>query len=128
MDSPNRLLDAAGEIQTFCEQNRWPFCFIGGIAVLHWGEARVRARPGGPRAAGQAQILNHEFSVFGQKAVGTPKVSVASATFDTQRKTARHRSNLCEPSLPLSGIAAHPTQQPTRQRTCGLVVIDHDQA
>ena len=41
MESANRLLDAAGEIQAFCEQNRWPFCFIGGIAVLHWGEARV---------------------------------------------------------------------------------------
>ena len=41
MDSANRLLDAAVEIQAFCEQNRWPFCFIGGIAVLHWDEARV---------------------------------------------------------------------------------------
>ena len=41
VESPNRLLDAAGEIQAFCEQNHWPFCFIGGIAVLHWGEARV---------------------------------------------------------------------------------------
>ena len=41
VESANRLLDAAGEIQAFCEQNRWPFCFIGGIAVLHWGEARV---------------------------------------------------------------------------------------
>ena len=41
MESTNRLLDAAGEIQAFCEQERWPFCFIGGIAALHWGEARV---------------------------------------------------------------------------------------
>ena len=41
MEPANRLLDAAGEIQAFCEQNHWPFCFIGGIAVLHWGEARV---------------------------------------------------------------------------------------
>ena len=38
---PSRLIDAAIEIQEFCEQRRWPFCFIGGIAVLHWGEARL---------------------------------------------------------------------------------------
>lgn len=35
------LLDAAVEIQDFCEQRRWPFCFIGGIAVQQWGESRV---------------------------------------------------------------------------------------
>lgn len=29
------------EIHEFCEQQGWPFCFIGGIAVQHWGEARV---------------------------------------------------------------------------------------
>ena len=38
---PSRLIDAALEIQGFCEHRRWPFCFIGGIAVLHWGEARL---------------------------------------------------------------------------------------
>lgn len=38
---PSRLLDAALEIQEFCEHRHWPFCFIGGIAVLHWGEARL---------------------------------------------------------------------------------------
>jgi hypothetical protein len=38
---PSRLIDAALEIQEFCEHRRWPFCFIGGIAVLHWGEARL---------------------------------------------------------------------------------------
>lgn len=41
MDGPNRLLDAALEIQRFCETRHWQFCFIGGIAVQHWGEARV---------------------------------------------------------------------------------------
>lgn len=41
MDGPNRLLEAAREIQEFCESRRWRFCFIGGIAVQHWGEARV---------------------------------------------------------------------------------------
>lgn len=38
---PSRLIDAALETQGFCERLRWPFCFIGGIAVLHWGEARL---------------------------------------------------------------------------------------
>lgn len=37
----NLLLDAAREIQAFCEAKRWSFCFIGGVAVQHWGEARV---------------------------------------------------------------------------------------
>ena len=41
MATTNRLLDAAQEIQDFCTRQRWPFCFIGGIAVLHWGEPRL---------------------------------------------------------------------------------------
>ncbi len=41
MDAPNRLLDAAQEIQQFCRSRHWRFCFIGGIAVQRWGEARL---------------------------------------------------------------------------------------
>lgn len=41
MDSANRLLAAAEEVQNFCRANGWRFCFIGGIAVQHWGEARL---------------------------------------------------------------------------------------
>lgn len=41
MGAGNRLLDAALELQAFCLQRRWTFCFIGGIAVQHWGEARL---------------------------------------------------------------------------------------
>ena len=41
MDGTNRLLDAAREIQGFCQSRHWRFCFIGGIAVQHWGEARL---------------------------------------------------------------------------------------
>ena len=41
MDSPNRLLQAAEEIQQFCRSRDWRFCFIGGIAVQRWGEARL---------------------------------------------------------------------------------------
>lgn len=36
-----RVLAAAGEVQGFCRQRRWPFCFIGGIAVQRWGEPRL---------------------------------------------------------------------------------------
>ncbi len=35
------LLKAAIEIQSFLEEKNRPFCFIGGIAVIHWGEIRV---------------------------------------------------------------------------------------
>jgi hypothetical protein len=35
------LLDAAREIQAFCDQHGWHSCFIGGIAVQRWSQARV---------------------------------------------------------------------------------------
>ena len=35
------VLVAAEEIQTFCQKHRWPFCFIGGVAVQRWGEPRL---------------------------------------------------------------------------------------
>jgi len=28
-----RVLEAAGEVQRFCQQRDWHFCFIGGLAV-----------------------------------------------------------------------------------------------
>jgi hypothetical protein len=36
----NKVLTAALELQSFCEERSWRFCFIGGIAVLRWGEPR----------------------------------------------------------------------------------------
>ena len=41
MSEPNRLLAAAAELQAFCTRAGWQFCFIGGIAAQHWGEARL---------------------------------------------------------------------------------------
>jgi hypothetical protein len=35
------LLDTAREVQDFCDQHGWGSCFIGGIAVQRWGQARV---------------------------------------------------------------------------------------
>lgn len=35
------LLHAAAEVQSFCRENGWNFCFIGGIALQRWGEPRV---------------------------------------------------------------------------------------
>lgn len=37
----NPLFAAAAEIQEVCEERRWGFCFIGGLAVLRWGEPRL---------------------------------------------------------------------------------------
>lgn len=34
------LFRAAAELQVVCEAERWQFCFIGGLAVLRWGEPR----------------------------------------------------------------------------------------
>ncbi len=35
------LLDLAAQLQFFAEAEGWKFCFIGGVAVQHWGEPRL---------------------------------------------------------------------------------------
>jgi len=35
------LLDAARELQDFCDAHHWGSCFIGGIAVQRWSQPRV---------------------------------------------------------------------------------------
>jgi hypothetical protein len=37
------IVDAASELQAFCTERGWRFCFIGGIAVQRWGEPRFTA-------------------------------------------------------------------------------------
>jgi hypothetical protein len=37
----NRIFSAADNLQKFCEEQRWRFCFLGGIAVQRWAEPRV---------------------------------------------------------------------------------------
>jgi len=36
----NALLKAARDLQAFFESRHWGFCYIGGLAVLRWGEPR----------------------------------------------------------------------------------------
>ena len=36
----NELCRVALDVQSECEKHRWRFCFIGGLAVQHWGEPR----------------------------------------------------------------------------------------
>ena len=36
----NEVIRAAAELQEFCLARAWRFCFIGGLAVLRWGEPR----------------------------------------------------------------------------------------
>jgi hypothetical protein len=36
----NELFRAAADLQAVCEALQWRFCFIGGLAVLRWGEPR----------------------------------------------------------------------------------------
>lgn len=36
----NALFGAAAELQVLCQREGWRFCFIGGLAVLRWGEPR----------------------------------------------------------------------------------------
>jgi Nucleotidyl transferase AbiEii toxin, Type IV TA system len=37
----NPLFTAALEVQDLCRRQGWGFCFIGGLAVLRWGEPRL---------------------------------------------------------------------------------------
>jgi hypothetical protein len=37
----NGLFEAAQEAQQFMQTRLWSFCFIGGIAVIRWGEVRM---------------------------------------------------------------------------------------
>lgn len=37
----NTLFQAGREIQGFLQQQGWAFCFIGGLAVIRWGEVRM---------------------------------------------------------------------------------------
>jgi hypothetical protein len=34
------LIQAAADLQSVCDAHRWRYCFIGGLAVLRWGEPR----------------------------------------------------------------------------------------
>lgn len=36
----NDVLNAAAEVQRFCHEKGWRFCFIGGIAVQRWADPR----------------------------------------------------------------------------------------
>ncbi len=36
----NEVIRTAAELQALCVAKRWRFCFIGGLAVLRWGEPR----------------------------------------------------------------------------------------
>lgn len=35
------LVRAAAQVQKFLDQQRWRYCFIGGIAVQKWGQVRL---------------------------------------------------------------------------------------
>ncbi len=37
----NPLFEAGFEFQDFMKEKNWPFCFIGGLAVIRWGEMRM---------------------------------------------------------------------------------------
>lgn len=36
----NEVIRAAADLRDVCETRRWRYCFIGGLAVLRWGEPR----------------------------------------------------------------------------------------
>ncbi|MGF1679157.1 MAG: hypothetical protein ACFCUX_08190 [Candidatus Methylacidiphilales bacterium] len=41
MEIESRILEAAFDLQTFCEGRGWRCCLIGGLAVQRWGQVRA---------------------------------------------------------------------------------------
>lgn len=41
MEVEIRVLQAASDLQNFCEQHAWKYCLIGGLAVQRWGQVRA---------------------------------------------------------------------------------------
>jgi hypothetical protein len=41
LDNINPMFQAGLEFQSFFQEKNWPFCYIGGLAVLRWGEIRM---------------------------------------------------------------------------------------
>ena len=41
VDKINPLFEAGLELQNTFQKLKWPFCFIGGLAVIRWGEIRL---------------------------------------------------------------------------------------
>jgi hypothetical protein len=37
----NLLCESGLEMQNFMQSQEWEFCFIGGLAVIRWGEIRL---------------------------------------------------------------------------------------
>ncbi|MEP6946585.1 MAG: hypothetical protein ABJA02_11765 [Acidobacteriota bacterium] len=35
------IFEAAKQVQDFLEENRWQYCFIGGVALQIWGIPRA---------------------------------------------------------------------------------------
>ena len=56
----NDLIDTAAELQRFFEQQKWDFCFIGGLAVIHWGEPRLTRDIEVTLLAGFSEDANYE--------------------------------------------------------------------
>lgn len=40
-ETMNVLFQAGSEVQRIMQSKKWPFCFIGGLAVIRWGEIRI---------------------------------------------------------------------------------------
>ena len=80
------LFREARAIQEFIQGRGWPFCFIGGVAVQHWGEPRV--------------TRDLDLTVFTGFGGETPVVDGLLAHFPGRRPDARvfalrHRVVLC---------------------------------
>ncbi len=58
-DAPtvNAVIRAAAELQSVCDAQAWRYCFIGGLAVLRWGEPRETVDVDLPVVRGRASTF-----------------------------------------------------------------------
>jgi hypothetical protein len=110
----NPILETAAEIQGFCQDEGWRFCFIGGIALQRWGE---------PRFTQDVDLTI--LTGFGSEA---PVIDALLARFEARRSDARvfalrHRVVLIRSSarVPIDiALGAMPFEERTVARASGF--------
>lgn len=97
----NPLFEAGLEIQNFMLVRKWPFCFIGGLAVIRWGEVRMTQDIDVCILSG---FSNEKIYVDDLLKFFKPRISDAAAFAIANRVLLLSASNGVDVDLTLSGL------------------------
>ena len=112
----NPIFAAALELQAFCRERKWHFCFIGGVAVQRWGEPRL--------------TVDADLTLLTGFGTEEPFVDALLAAFKSRRVDARdfalrYRVVLLESSnrVPLDiSLGAMPFEERAIQRASAFII------